>query len=601
MPEPRKRVARDRWLAIGAALLIPLGCGLPFSPFPPKLPELEPVHRIERPYQGWTDEQRAWFHHVSQGTATPNISYEWFLALEQPAISLREQPLLSDPAYLARFGFIPSEKSELNPGGLPIGFARQPGVTDYETGEVFDGMGFTCAACHTGQIEYRGTRILIEGGPAVTDLGKFRHAVALALGYTKVLPFRFGRFADRLLGPDHTPEQRDALEKKLDAAIERGRANPELLPRVIDHSTEEGFTRLDALGRIGNFVFGVEIDAANTQPLRAPVNYPHIWTTPWFDWVQYNGSIRQPMVRNAGEALGVFARADLRNAEIDRFRSSVQVRNLYDIEQLIAGPAPFQGLRAPRWPEHVLGEIDAEKAARGAALYAELCQGCHLPPVGSAELEEARYWEAPNGAGERYLKLRMIRIAHVGTDPNQARTLALREVDATRAGIDERTFGGALAQVVERVVNRWHDEQTPPTLPAERARMNGNRANLARAPMEYKARPLNGIWATPPYLHNGSVPNLYFLLSPADERPRSFYLGHREYDPLHVGYVYTRLPGGFELEIEADCARLAESPESDGNCNAGHEFRDGPRGAGVIGRALSEDERWELVEYLKTL
>ena len=52
--------------------------------------------------------------------------------------------------------------------------------------------------------------------------------------------------------------------------------------------------------------------------------------------------------------------------------------------------------------------------------------------------------------------------------------------------------------------------------------MNGFRPNGVRAPLAYKARPLNGIWATPPYLHNASVPNIYALLSPVSERPTNF-------------------------------------------------------------------------------
>src|SRR5205807_2120961 len=43
----------------------------------------------------------------------------------------------------------------------------------------------------------------------------------------------------------------------------------------------------------------------------------------------------------------------------------------------------------------------------------------------------------------------------------------------------------------------------------------------------YTARPLNGVWATAPYLHNGSVPNLYALLLPPDQRPADFWVGTR--------------------------------------------------------------------------
>ena len=38
-----------------------------------------------------------------------------------------------------------------------------------------------------------------------------------------------------------------------------------------------------------------------------------------------------------------------------------------------------------------------------------------------------------------------------------------------------------------------------------------------------------------------------------------------------------------------------------GNSNAGHSFQTGPRGEGIIGPLLTDDERWALVEYLKSI
>ncbi len=119
---------------------------------------------------------------------------------------------------------------------------------------------------------------------------------------------------------------------------------------------------------------------------------------------------------------------------------------------------------------------------------------------------------------------------------------------------------------------------------------DGYRPNRWRAPLAYKARELNGIWATAPYLHNGSVPSLYELLLPAERRSRRFYVGSAEFDPRRVGLRVESFQGGFEF--------VTDIP---GNSNAGHEYRDGPRGNGVIGPALTEQERWDLLEYLKTL
>ena len=115
----------------------------------------------------------------------------------------------------------------------------------------------------------------------------------------------------------------------------------------------------------------------------------------------------------------------------------------------------------------------------------------------------------------------------------------------------------------------------------------------------YKARPLNGVWATAPYLHNGSVRNLYQLLSPVADRDQRFYLGTKEFDPKNVGYLNEPVSGGFVMDTTLS-----------GNHNTGHEFRDleaatggaGPtRLKGVLGPALSHEEKMALIEYLKSL
>jgi hypothetical protein len=96
----------------------------------------------------------------------------------------------------------------------------------------------------------------------------------------------------------------------------------------------------------------------------------------------------------------------------------------------------------------------------------------------------------------------------------------------------------------------------------------------------YRARPLNGIWATPPYLHNGSVPSLMDLLLPESQRPKSFGVGRREFDPVKVGYV-TDNDGVFTLNTRTP-----------GNSNSGHDY-----GAS----AMTQSQREDLVEYMKSL
>ena len=96
----------------------------------------------------------------------------------------------------------------------------------------------------------------------------------------------------------------------------------------------------------------------------------------------------------------------------------------------------------------------------------------------------------------------------------------------------------------------------------------------------YRARPLNGIWATGPYLHNGSVPSLQALLLPPDERPKTFYVGSREIDAAAVGFA----------NVKSERTMLFDTSVT-GNSSAGHTY----------GTTLSVSDRSALLEYLKSL
>jgi hypothetical protein len=571
-----------------------------------KLPDYPTVQKTRWLDQNWTD-QRAWVHHADQGTATFHIPYEWFMALEQPELSLTSVGLLSDPVYLDRFGFIPDPSDPKL--GLPIGMARGKAMVD-ATAQPWKNprapyndmtrIGLTCAACHTGRFTYQGTEFLVDGGPALTDLGKFRTALGLSLAFTRFVPFRFDRFAEKVIGPDPSEVEKTQLRAQLDKILAQGKGLSDLDATVAPQSVVEGFGRLDALNRIGNEVFAVDLKIpANYAATSAPVHFPRIWDASWFDWVQYNASIEQPMVRNVGEAMGVSAMINLTSVRGGLFNSGVEIMNLDRIEKSLAGKQPnektgFTGLKSPTWPSE-LPPVDKTLAGQGATLYKEHCQGCHLAPVSSAEFWTSDRWSLPDNRkqerypGERYLRLNVVPITRIGTDPAQAQDMADRKVVVPKE-LDIATdgFGQALGLVTEKTIKHWYDSQTPPIGTEQREELNGYRDNGIQAPLAYKARPLNGIWATPPYLHNGSVPNLYALLSPVNERPAKFYLGHREYDPVNVGYRTDRLDGGFELDTRIR-----------GNYNTGHEFNNGKDG--VIGRLLTPQERRALVEFLKTM
>jgi mono/diheme cytochrome c family protein len=564
--------------------------------------------------QGISKEKLSWFYHADQGTRTFGFPYEWLMALEQPTIPwllFTEVDLFSDAAYLDRYGFI---ADTIIPGkkALPIGFAQGGPMLD-PTGapwrnprnkQTMTGVGLTCAGCHTGSFTYKDTAVVIDGGPALTDLFKMKQGMGVALVLTGYLPGRFSRFAERILGPDSTVDDRETLKNQIDQVLAQYKQVKNLEERVASQSILEGYGRLDALNRIGNQVFSIDLKKPeNYAGSSAPVHYPRIWNTPWFDWVQYNGSIMQPMVRNAGESLGVSAELNLTDPSKDLYKSSVDIKSLDEMEQMIKGDKPpnakdgFSGLRSPKWPSDILPPIDQKLAAQGAELYKTHCQECHRPPV----TNEAFYdfnnkdWWTKNQIGEAILKVENIPISHIGTDPAQATDMANRTV-ATPANLDvrETSFALALGAVVEKTVNYIYDQRKPPMNAAERQAANGNMKNELRKDLAYKVRPLNGIWATPPYLHNGSVPTIDDLLGDPEKRPAKFYLGSREYDPMKLGYKTDPITNGFEFDTSIR-----------GNSNRGHEFRKDyskdKEIKGVIGPALSEGDRKALIEYLKTL
>ena len=129
-----------------------------------------------------------------------------------------------------------------------------------------------------------------------------------------------------------------------------------------------------------------------------------------------------------------------------------------------------------------------------------------------------------------------------------------------------------LDSFTEPLVNEFHTFETPPFKFDAYRKTNG-----------YSNTPLDGVWARAPYLHNGSVPTLWNLLEPVEKRPTEFYSGYDVYDPKNVGFVTSGPDAesvGFKYQV---CMP--------GNSNVGHTF----------GTELKDDDKWDLIEFMKTL
>ena len=452
--------------------------------------------------QGWSPSDSQRFYFTAQGSEI--IPYPWFLVLEQAESTTP----FRDNGNMLRYRYLIQKPDAANPDGLPVGFVKDPGRDR-------DWLGITCAACHTTQIDYNGVSYRVDGGPGLGDIEGFLSALTAALKATRDQDDKLGRFAGKVLGGTPTASQREALKKQMTIVIDR---RDGYRARNFPTDRPSGYGRIDALGAILNEVFFRVLrpedqtpNTANSKPANAPVSYPCLWDTPQHDKVQWigaaqNGGIRNigNLSRNVGEVLGVFGDFEVPESRLDvRYRSTVKVNNLHDIDGWLVT------LWSPLWPDG-FPKLDQAKVAAGKILYDSNCLSCHdridrkdpartieakMRATGTDRLTADNFWNRTGRSGK--LEGRFVRV--YPTIGGQFGPVATGNAALTNAVIG--TILGSPFQAPE-------DELSKIDLGAR-----GRPSPVAlTVGAEYKARPLNGIWATAPYLHNGSVASLYQLL-----------------------------------------------------------------------------------------
>jgi mono/diheme cytochrome c family protein len=523
--------------------------------------------------QGWSPELREQFYFTPQGSRMmPNA---WFRALE----TLPGDARFADPANLARYGLIaPVGENDLNPDGYPIGFAVDP---DPGMAGVGPAVGLTCAACHTASVTVEGRAIRVDGGPGHFDFDSFYQDLARVVQVTLVDEERFNRFAGAVLGEGLTPESAAQLKGGF-AAFSVEFLGEAALRRPAMHS---GFGRVDALTQIVNSLAVRDQNVvANLYPVEAPTSYPPLWLAPDLEFVQWSPIAASPIGRNAGEVLGVFGKTALRAGTGELYSSSVLV------DELAAMEAWLTDLEPPEWDEEIMGAVDQAKAEQGRALFEMNCAGCHnMAPYKRTD-------PAKNFFGKDFIEIGRVNYRAVGTDPAYIESLLFRLVQTN--AVTAPAFGdqpvvpaaqfflSTVAGVVGKMMaEAGLDEQTQIALHGFRFSKGEDGKPVPYRPgketiLQLKASPLAGVWATGPYLHNGSVPTIYELLSPPAERRAVFWTGGREVDRERLGFVSEEAEGLFRYDTSLR-----------GNGNMGHEF---PKSG------LSPDERMAIIEYLKT-
>lgn len=576
---PHKRL----WL--GALLVAVAACTvLPQADLPGTAPGSVSADGATFLNQGWSAADRAVFTTTAQGSWL--MPLPWFQALRRTD---RDEAFVAD--QLERYGYLPNPVS---PGGavpLPVGFVRDGTAANPQ-------IGMTCAACHTGQLQYGSHTWRIDGGRADADFQAFLTDLGAAARVTLDEPPRFTAFAARVLGAAATPAGMADLRRGL--AAWTAQYTSFMAASLPEHSWGPG--RLDAFGMIFNRVAGLDLGLpGNLAKADAPVRYPFIWDAPRQDRTQWtgaapNGTYLRAMARNTGEVFGVFGRFEplALPGRLVAYRNSADLSGLQALEEKLVA------LRPPPWPADVL-PLDPARVLRGAAIFKTACASCHGL---TASREVSNAWNTVvRDVGTDPLTFKNThRIGSPGvlTGTRQPPLIGDRLVDPDlKVSILANAVTGSLLRAVLRhddgvrraialdlLENRLalRGQGEPGATPAQAvagATRDAYKAADGEAGAAYEARVLTGIWAVGPYLHNGSVPNLWQLLKPARERMTRFAVGHRDFDPVHVGLDTAEAAGRAVFVVDPAV----------GNGNGGHEY----------GTALSDSDRWALIEYLKTL
>ncbi len=260
---------------------------------------------------------------------------------------------------------------------------------------------------------------------------------------------------------------------------------------------------------------------------------------------QWNGNIPVPMFRNlaAELTLGLGADTDLR---VGAFAVDL-----------------LGGLPAPPYPF----PVDMALAKKGEALFADNCAGCHKPHNG--------------------------KVYDLGTDLGRAHVVSQTIAASARASFTK------ICSPTQAVTMPPKGEEIKPCAEFEGVPLAGKPQFAMADPAlheGYNALPLGGVWAQAPYLHNGSVPTLYHLLTPS-ERPAVFMKGCLDYDRNLVGFSWRE---GSSRPCEE--GYRYDTGAFSGLSNKGHDKNIIDEGkTWKLDWSDEKDGAMAIVEYLKTL
>jgi hypothetical protein len=214
-------------------------------------------------------------------------------------------------------------------------------------------------------------------------------------------------------------------------------------------------------------------------------------------------------------------------------------KSISNVEEIFNGF--LANYKSPKFP----GNINEIKANRGRVIFKNNCTNCHGAYDNS--IKNPKLLSFPN---------KLVNVEEIGTDPN-------------RLTIIDREF-----------IKSFNKSDM-----SDYIQLSQDRG--------YVAQILTGLWATSPYLHNGSIPTLWQFLNP-ELRPTKFEVGGHKLDMEDIG-IAGRLSNKvykYENSYKPWSRSFIFDTTKKGFSNKGHEKEVSN---------LSIAEKRDLLEYLKLL
>ena len=457
-------------------------------------------------------------------------------------------------AVLSRFGFytpsvVLNAPVQFKPqwGDLPMGLTEK----EIQVGLVkVEGMNVTCAVCHGG-------RLFNEKGEATTQtwMGLPNTSINLE-GYSQAVYQGMRIISNNMSG---------TFRLMTNMFPQMGFTEKATMKLVVFPRVKKSIRKMEDLYKqplpfnnggpgITNGVAALKfqlgmLDTSKVQPEYGYTSIPSLGDRFFRSSFLYDGVYASPnMKRNAEKTSWDQNDENFLNAVAAIFTIPTMgqsmdgaIENIPRVQKALS--VIFNEYKAPAFP----GEIDYTRARRGFDVYDNSCSHCH----GTYEWQNnsVKLVSFPN---------RMVPQDKMGSDPTRWQA------------------------VTQEFVDRFN--KTELAKEAVAARATG-----------YTAPILNSLWATAPYMHNGSVPTLYDMLHP-ETRPTKFMVGghNLEYAKMGIKLVLNAATGVWEYpaEVKPYSVPVIYDTTLPGQSNKGHERQYAD---------LTEDEKTDLLEYLKML